>query len=251
MKHSTIRRISFSLTTILVIILCWSILSFKKQGNFLYPSIIDIFQEIVNGINKSNLFDYSMTLLRVLIAVSVSLLLSLIVIILYIRFKDSISFFTPITTFFKTVPFISVSLFIILLFSRQKFLGLISISIILTFPIGVETLKSGVDSIPRYLTDDLQTLDIGFFRKVFKVYLPLLMPHILLVFLETLGLGFKVMIMAEYFMQTKNSVGMLIYRAKNDFDMAKLIAYSSIIILIVGLSDVLIKIINNRLKIEY
>lgn len=251
MKNSTIRKISFGLTTIIILVLIWAIVSARNNGDFLYPSIGQIIKKMGENLNKDNTISFLNTIFRVLIAVTVSIFISLIIICLYIRFKNSISFFSPIITLLKTVPFICISLFIILLFSKTKFIGLMVISIILILPIGVETLKNGVDNIPRSIIDDLNTLDISFFRKLFSVYLPLLLPNILLVFLETFGLGFKIMIMAEYFMQMKNSVGILIYNAKTFLEMDSLIGYTIIIVLLVGIGDILVKLLSNRLKIEY
>ena len=134
---------------------------------------------------------------------------------------------------------------------KVKIVGVIVISVILTLPIATETLKMGIDRIPASINDDLATLDISFWHKLFGVYFPLLAPYFLLVLLETFGLGFKVMIMAEYFMQLKNSVGLLFNEAKTYLEMDRLIAYSIMTILIVAINDLIIKMATKKIKIDY
>ena len=251
MKLSTIKRISFSTTTIIILFIIWAILANVNQGNFLYPTLGQIIKTLFKEFTKANVLNYLYTIFRVIIACASSIIIATLIIVLYLKAHSSFAFFSPIIVILKTIPFIAISLFIILLFLKVKVIGAIVISFILTLPIGVETLKMGVDNIPRSITDDLATLDVNFFLKLFKVYLPILAPYFLLVVLETFGLGFKVMIMAEFFMQLKNSVGFMFNDAKVNLDMDRLIAYSIVTILIVSINDLIVKKVAKKIKIDY
>ena len=107
----------------------------------------------------------------------------------------SFGFISPIIKIMRSVPFVSFSIFVLLLFGNEYSPYIITALVII--PIIVDGLKSGLDQIDRNLTDDLSLLNIGFFKKMYLVYLPILLPTIITLILQTFGLGFKVMVMGE------------------------------------------------------
>lgn len=249
MKVSTIKKISFSLTSILLVLIGWIILSVTKKNDWIYPQIGTIFQALGNIFTKTNLLALLYTFLRVVLCVIISLTISLLINVLYIRFPSSYAFFSPLISFFKTVPFICISLFIILMF--KNIWAVYVIGCIMLVPICSEGIKSGIDNFNNNLLDDVKMLPIPFYRKVFSCFIPLILPNILLVIFQSLGLGFKVMIMAEYFLQFKQSVGVIVYQAKVNLEMADIIAWSIVIVVIVVVIELIIKSISSKLIYKY
>ena len=246
--NSTIKRISYSLTTILFFILLWQIASLYKNQEFLFPSIIHIFKTLIKGINFKNLSYVLITTLRVLMAVVISLILGMLINLLYLKKPHSYSFFSPIIVFMRTIPFILITLLIwIILGIKYQTISLYFISSFLLLPLSVEGLKSGIDHFPQVLVDDLKMQDISFFEKVFKIYLPLLFPNILLILLQSIGLGFKIIVMGEYLMQIKRGIGIVIYQAKANLEIDKLLAWSVVLVIIVGLIDYYLNVVNKKI----
>jgi len=249
MTHSTIKKISLFLTTILIVFLIWIIISSTKHNEIIYPTIDLIWTSFLNIFIKSNLIALLHTFLRVLSCVGISLGLSLFLNIIYIRFPKSYYLFSPVLTFFKTVPFICISLFVILLFKNTTAVYVIGCCLIV--PICHEGIKSGIDNFNNNLMDEVKLLDVSFSKKVFNVFIPLIMPNILLVVLQSFGMGFKVILMGEYFVQLKKSVGLVIYQAKANLEMDALIAWSILIVIIVSVIEILIRQISQRLIYKY
>ena len=109
-----------------------------------------------------------------------------------------------------------------------------------------EGLKDGIDRLDKNLMDDLALHEISFFEKLKMVYIPLVMPTIILTLLQTFGLGFKVMIMGEYFAQTKNSMGLVLNIAKSNLWMDEVLAWTILIVLVVSIIEILINIFNKK-----
>ncbi|MBQ2891386.1 MAG: ABC transporter permease subunit [Bacilli bacterium] len=244
MKDSIIKRVVFSATTILLLFLGWIIISVIKNNDLIYPKIDKIFIKLLECFRWDNFKFLLFTFSRVIISVGISLVVSILIIILYLKFPSSYSLFSPIIRMMRTMPFICISLFIIIIFSSN--LSPYIIAFLLIIPLMTEGLKDGVDRLDKNLMDDLALHEIKFIDKLRLVYLPLIMPTIILTLLQTFGLGFKVMIMGEYFAQTKNSMGLVLNIAKSNLWMDEVIAWTILIVLVVSIIEILINIFNKK-----
>ena len=92
------------------------------------------------------------------------IIVSIIIITLYVKFPNSYSFFAPIIRIMRTMPFICISLFIIIIFSAN--IAPYIISFLLIIPLMTEGLKDGVDRLDKNLMDDLAMHEISFFEKL-------------------------------------------------------------------------------------
>lgn len=244
MKTSTIRKISFSSITIILLFVLWVILSATKNNEMIYPSLGNIFKEFLNCFQGSNLLILLKTLLRVLITLGLSLAFSLVVLILYILYKDSYAFFAPIIKIMRSVPFICLSLFIVLFFERNVAPYIMSFLVII--PLMVDGLIGGVNQISKGLKDDLAMHDVSFFARIFKIYLPILFPNFMVIILQTFGLCLKVMIMGEYFAQMPSSLGLLLYNAKSYLEISVIMAWTIMIVLLVALIEIVVHIFSRK-----
>ena len=86
------------------------------------------------------------------------------------------------------------------------------------------------------------------FIKIIKIYLPIIFPFIVMTFIQTLGMSFKVMIMGEYLCQTKDSIGKTLYAVKYDLAMDTLIAYGILIVIIVVILELIVKTLRKSIK---
>ena len=71
-----------------------------------------------------------------------------------------------------------------------------------------------------------------------------------MIFLQSFGLAFKVMITSEYICQTQNSIGQVLYDAKSNLDMDVLIAWSIVIVVIVVIIELLFRYVNKKMYYE-
>ncbi|MBR2891922.1 MAG: ABC transporter permease subunit [Bacilli bacterium] len=244
MKDSTIKRFIYSSTTVLIIFLLWIILSATKDNALIYPSIKQIWHALIGCFDLKGLTVLSLTIFRVIITIIASFLVSSFIMILYVKRPTSYAFFSPIIKIMRTVPFICISIFIILIFDRQ--IAPYVIAFLLTIPIICEGIKSGIDLLDKNLVDDLAMHNISLRQKIFLVYMPMLIPTIVLTFLQTFGLGFKVIIMGECYAQTKNSLGLYLFHAKEYLAMDELIAWTIVIVVIVAIVETMINYYNKK-----
>lgn len=240
-----ILKTSLSVFTILLLFISWIIISTIKKNPLIFPSVNQIFTKFVELFRNNNLTIIFSTLMRLFITVIIALCITFIIMILYIRIPISYQFFSPLIKIMRSVPFLSISIFIILIFGSQNSPYIISLLVVL--PVLVEGVKGGIDYIDDIIKDDLKMLSINYFQKLFYVYIPIILPSIITSLLQVFGLGFKVIVMGEYFSQTSMSIGKELFIAKSYVEMDSVIAWTIIIVLISSIIEILINVARKRL----
>jgi NitT/TauT family transport system permease protein len=102
----------------------------------------------------------------------------------------------------------------------------------MVFPIIYQGTLHGLESINPELIDVIKLEQRHMFALVFGFYLPEIKASIFLAFLQSFGLGIKVLVMAEYLAQTKNSMGNELYLAKVNLLYDEVFAWTLILIAI-------------------
>lgn len=245
-NKKTLISIFTTTLTIFIIFIGWIILSDVKNNQLIFPGVKQIFLKFENIFTSAGLKAFGFSLYRLLISIAFSFLVSFLVMLLYIVKKWTFGFFSPIVKIMRSVPFVSFSIFVLLIFGNKSSPYIIATLVIM--PIVIDGLKSGIDSIDKNLTDDLALLDIGIWKKIFQVYLPILLPNIITLVLQTFGLGFKVMVMGEYLSQTPISIGKELYNAKSYLEMDLLIAWTIVIVVITSIVEFFVNLFNNKYR---
>jgi len=248
MKRSIIQsKYIFSLTTIIVLIFVWILLSNNANNSYAFPSLSVIGKSLVRL-----LVDYRLvvlkTIVKILISVSVGVVISLVIVTIYIFKKDLIGFFTPILEFLHVVPIIGISLYLFLIFDNLSIPPYV-ITIMVVIPIIVNALITAYDNIDKAIEDALKLEQISFQHKLFKVYIPLILPYFLMSLLQSFSLGVKAMVMGEYICYVNGSLGALMYNSKLE-DNGLLIAILLVLFIISIISEVIIKFFENKIQIN-
>ncbi|MBQ8293108.1 MAG: ABC transporter permease subunit [Bacilli bacterium] len=237
----------YSGTGILVLVLGWIIVSTVADNSLIFPTVNQIFEAIVNIFGKTDNLKYILfDILRIVFSILVSFLVSIIVVFIYIRFKNSYHFLKPILVFFKTIPVVAISIFIWLLVGGKS-VPIIT-TVLVTIPVIIQGLIGAINSMDRNLVDELKMVNNNHFVAFFHVYLPYLLPYIFITFFQTFGLGLKVMVTSEYLSQTNNSIGKALYNAQSNIALDVILAWSIIIIVFVGLCEMVMKKISKGLE---
>ena len=238
-----ILSITFATSSILLLLLFWIILTNIYNNSLIFPSIGQIFtsmKEILSSI--SSLKAIGMTILRSIIAVAICLVICLLITSLYVAYPLSVNFFKPLIRIMRSVPLAILSIFIFILIGSKK--GPYVITILMTLPVVFEGLILGVNEIPEGITDELKMLNV----KIIDIYIPMMKPYIIMSIVQALGMSFKVLIMGEYICQTKNSIGKELYNIKIDLDMASLLAYGILIVIIVFVLEIVVNKLKEKLN---
>lgn len=235
-------------TGILLIILFWSALSYT-QDSFVFPNFLEIFASLREVIlEKDFLFCLGMSLFRVIITIGISLFTAFVLSFIYILNKEVFSLFKPLLVLFKSMPLAIISVY--LWISVGADIAPYLITLLMILPVAIEGFIKAIDQIDISLINQLKTENVSFLKKYFKIYIPLIMPYIFMVILQTFGIGLKVMLMGEYICQTNHSLGGIIYLYKQDLDFSSLLALLILIMIIVSLIDLIIhKLFKKLVKI--
>ena len=248
MKNSIAKKTAFILG-ILFIFIVWIIGEAVKDNSYIFPSVSDTFDALVDLFTEPNIYKHTYkvlgyTLLRLTISVVGCFVLGTILALLAYRFKAIKWFFKPSISLFKTLP---IAVVIILLWVLSKDFAPYYIVSVVVLPVVYEAVLIGLENISSDILDEVK-LNCGITPKViFKVLLPIVFPAILTALIQSIGLGLKVLVMAEYIMQTEYSIGNeFIYYKEISMEMEYLYAWSIILIIFVLLFEIIISYISKK-----
>ncbi len=247
MKLSTLtKKLSLYLTGFIIIIIAWEIYATTKNFELVFPRTKVILNSLLNLLEQTKTYSLIITsIIRIIISLIIALVISLIITFCYSMLNDSINLFRPLLTIFKSTPLVIISLFIYMAFSND--FGPIFVNILVSIPIITEGLINGINSIDKDISDQFKLEQANKLKKFMYLELPMNKNTLIMVILQTLGLSFKVIIMAEYLCQTNNSIGKTLESIKAALDFSSLIAWGIIIVIIVTLLELLINKINKSL----
>ncbi|MCH5171632.1 MAG: ABC transporter permease subunit [Erysipelotrichales bacterium] len=226
------------------------VISNSKNDPQIYPSLNVIANKLIDNItNIGTIKIFLLTIIRVFLALVASLITSFVISLLYYYNKLTMDFLKPILAIMKAAPLAAIAIYIFLVVRGEvgKPLQPYLVTYLVTLPIILEGFIGSIDNMPDSIINELKITKGTKFYKYIKVYFPLMIPNIIITLLQTIGLGFKVMIMAEYLCYTKSSVGVLIYNAYSVLDMAQLIAVIIEIVIIVLVGEFVIKQIKKKI----
>ena len=251
MKNSIIKsKYIYSTITVVLLLISIFILSKIINNTFIFPT----FQMVIDGA-KIVLIDNYQAIPELIIFVIISLLISFIysfiILVIYILNKNLIGFFTPILSFFHVVPTMAISVYLFLILDKnEKFLVPIILAIMVTTPIIVEGLITSYDNIDKGIEDVLKLEQISFFKKVFKIYIPLMLPYILMVLLQSISLGIKAVVMGEFigYQQTNShaTLGGILY--SNQVESGVIVFILILLFVISVICEVVIKILQIQIN---
>jgi ABC-type nitrate/sulfonate/bicarbonate transport system permease component len=116
---------------------------------------------------------------------------------------------------------------------------------VVVLPLIYEATLMGLENIDKSIKDEIKLLTKPNFYVFRKVYLPITFPFILTSLIQSVGLGLKVLVMAEFISNAKHSIGYEIMLYKDHYnEMSYVYAWSIILIVFILIVDYII----NRFK---
>ena len=245
MKNSIAKKIYFSLG-ILVIFIFWIIGEAIIDNNYVIPSIQDTFKALIDLFTKVHTYKVlGYTLLRLVLSISVCFILGMLLAVLAYNFERFKWMIKPIITLFKTLPIAVVIILLLIILNKE--LAPYYIVGVVVLPVVYEAILIGLENINKDVLDEVK-LSTGVTPKVISnIHLPLIFPSILTAIIQSVGLGLKVLVMAEYISQPNYSIGNeFVYYKDIAMEMKYLYAWSIILILFVLSVEIIISYISRR-----
>ncbi len=240
-EYKKYNAITASTLAVFIVFLLWHLGSIFTKSNLLVPSINNTFSALYKIIINSKAYIVLLNLLKdVLFGIAVGSFLGIVSGVLAYYYNFYYHFSKNYMIFFRTVPRISIILILIIIFG-YKTSGYISL-ILLLMPMAFDTILTGLKEIEDEYHDAFILEANGFFKTLWYFYLPFLKNHIILILLQGIGLGIKVMVMTDYLTLSKNTVGYHLYWAKANLDYDYVFAWTIIIVILSLLLDNLVRL---------
>lgn len=247
MKTSTCNKYIFGSIGLLLIFFIYLIFQLSTKNDILFPSFESIFKSFGNLFINDGCLDIIFTIMRLIISLFISFIISFVISFLYYIFKPSIYIFKPIMFILKVAPIVAVVLYIQVL-TGGSYIAPYVVSILVVTPIMIEAYISAIDSIDKDIIASLELEKTSTIRKYFEVILPTIRNNIIMSFLQTIGLTFRILIMVEYFCYLKYGIGTRLQAFMIGIDISGIIALIILCSLLSLIVETIIYFVNKKLK---
>ncbi|MBI9010188.1 MAG: ABC transporter permease subunit [Tenericutes bacterium] len=233
------KKNGITVLSIFFLFLVWQVSAMSVNSALLLPGpkeVLSAFGKIF--IESDSLTVILFTVLRLLLGLLFATVPGILLGIVAGFNKNFASFMTPIVTVLRTIPVIALT--VILLIMAGSKLTPYYITFFMLFPLIYQAVYGAITNIDKELIDVYKLEDNHFLSGLIHCYLPLISSNIRTALLQSLGLGLKVMIMAEFLAQTDNSIGKAISFAKANLAYDEIFAWTLLLIIIAVLFELLI-----------
>jgi len=235
-----LKKTGITVLSIFFLFLVWIIAGLIVNNSLLLPQpqeVLLAFGKIFINIDSLSVIFH--TILRLLVGLLFASFFGFLLGIVA-GFKKQFSiFFNPIVTVLRTIPVISITVILLIMFGFS-FTPYI-ITFLMIFPLIYQGTYGAIKGIDQELIDVYKLEDNNFITGLTHCYIPLISKQIRTALLQSLGLGIKVLVMAEYLSQTKNSIGNKLYLAKVNLNYDEVFAWTLLLIVLALFLELLIK----------
>lgn len=230
-----------SLWSIVVLVILYETISQGVDKTIILPSIIEIINELIGIIHRT---DFAViiftTVIKTLQTFLIVLLLSLVLGVLSGYYRWLEASLSPFITLLRTVPTVSLIIIFLIWFGRE--IGPIFIVGLVIFPILYELIVGAMNRVDSDLKDVCYLFGSTPLEQFKALYYPQVLNALNSGVQATLGLAFKVMVMAEVMAQSRIGIGQALNYEKTYLNMAGVFAWSILLVLIVLLFDWIVSI---------
>ncbi len=233
-------KIFGALLSVVFWILVWAIVSKQIDSEFLLPSPKATASALFALVSNVEFWQtVGASLIRILIAIFLSLLIGSAVAALTANIKPMDTLFSPLMTVVKATPVASFIVLAILWVERDTLPAFITMLIVI--PIVWSNVSAGIMGVDKKLLEVAKVYNFSFWKKIFRIYLPSIMPYFLAACRASLGMAWKAGIAAEVLCTPKQAIGTEIYLSKMYMETTELFAWTlTVIILSVVIEKLLI-----------
>lgn len=216
-------NIVFSISAVLFLILVWVIVYYSVKNDYIVPSLKDTAVSFFSCFTEKNFWiSFGFTLLRTIIAVAVSFTLAAAFAVLSVLCKPVQYFLNPVIGIIRTLPTLAVML--ILLVWTTPNVAPVTVAVLVLFPLTYSQLSAAADGVGGDVLQMCAVYNVGRRDKIFKIFLPLVLPEVVAQTGANFSLGLKVTVSAEVLAHTFKSLGTLMQNAQLYVDMPRLAA---------------------------
>ena len=200
------------------------------DSEYVLPSVNDTLKKFfILFTDKTFYLSFSLTLLRSLIAFTVSFLIGFFLAVLSVKSRTVQSVVTPIISILRALPTIAIVL--LLLFWTNSQIAPVIVTLLVVLPTVYTQTESAFFALDKTVLE-AGRVDGATEKKVFSsIELPQLLPSVFNTIGSGISLNFKLMVAAEVIAQTANSIGYMLNSSKVYFEISEMLAIVCVAVL--------------------
>lgn len=242
-ESKTTRKLAILLFWFLI----WEMCSILVRSDILLPSPFQVLKSLFNLAGKLYFWKsvlYSLS--RVILGVSISIVLGIFFGIAAGINKFIEDFFQPLVVCIKSTPVMSIIIIALVWFTSSNVV--IFTALLICFPIMYTNVLQGIKSSDRNLIQMARFYNVKDKYILKDIYLPEIKSYIISGILMCLGIGWKVSVAAEVLSTPKYSIGINLLNAKTMLETSELFAWTTIVILLSFIFEILFKLFISHFK---
>lgn len=239
------RKYIMTFSSLLTMIILWYVLYFTIQNSLLLPHMIDVFKAVLDIFTSALVIDIGYSVLRLLVSFTLSAMLGIMFGFISWKSDGFETYSRPFVLILKTIPVVSVIVILFILIGSDISPYLITFSMI--FPLFYQATLDGLKSIDPYLIDVLKLDEVHFTECIRYAYLPSIKSNLLITMFQSFGLGIKVLVMSEYLMQVRHSIGQQLFLAKLNLNYSMVYAWTLILVILALMFESLVILTKKRM----
>lgn len=246
--NSIIKKLNLYFTLgIISIFVFWLVCAYLTNNSYILPDPFLTFKALVKLLQQERTYQIlSISLSRLFVAIIISLMIAILTGSLSIISKKISGIIGPWISLIKTLP-LAVVIIVFFVYFKAR-LSVYFIVGVVVYPLIYEGFMASYKMIHQDIFNDLKLLDNFNLYIVRKVFIPLTLPSILTTLIQGIGLGLKVLVMAEYIAQPDSSIGKeILFYKEHMVAMEYVFAWAIIIIVFVMVLELIVKLTQNKL----
>lgn len=226
------KRLAFSLLGVFTLAVVWQMAAVFTGNDFYLPSPLSVVKTLALILGEGETYRVLLTsFARLFISLVIASALGVATGLAGGMHTYFDAFLRPFVSGLRTVPVISLVVIILILFGNV--LTVYIIGFLVVFPLMYEATKEGVRNIDSGIKDALRIEPLNLPVLIVKQIFPLSLPYVKTGVLQSVGLGFKVLVMSEFIAQSDVSIGRMLYEGRITLDYESVFAWTLLIILVV------------------
>ncbi len=219
------------LAAAVLFLLGWELLSRAIHSPLILPAPFSVIKRLVSLCKQSEFYQHiGMTMGRVFLSFSISLVCGIIIGTLCGRFQTIKAALSVVTTTVRSTPVVSFILLALLWLGASAVP--VFVASLMTLPVILTAVSTAFSTIPRPLLDAAQVYELSPRQRFRHIVIPFLLPFLSEATSSCFGMAWKVVAAGEVLSLPKLGSGQLLYTAQVHLESADLLAVTLTIVLL-------------------
>lgn len=241
----SILNLTIPIATLIAVLIIYAIVSKVVGVEMLVPSVPKVIKEFFALFGERSFYKSLFgTLGRATLAYLLAFAFAVIFAILTKMCPYLRQAFSPIVLLIRIMPTMSIILLALIWFNSFQSTVLVAFCVI--FPMLYTSFCDAIHGVDRDLIEMSKVYKVDKYNQIFKMYLPQTLPMAFTGIRSSIGLNLKLVIAAEVLAQTADSIGVYMQLAKINLDTAILLAWTVVAIILGGIFEGLVILIEKK-----